>query len=134
MVLSSSGVVVQSIYTCLAVGIPLPLNISWRAAERDALTDGTFGVEIMDTVEDTGASSVLSFSGTDFSSVVCIVTNGNYPGVMEGEFQEETTVIGIIIILLYKELLKFIVVTCVHDTDIYLSNFQLCTWIYSSYL
>lgn len=97
-VLSSSGVIVRSLYTCRAVGIPLPLHISWRAQGNVTLLDNAVGVEITNTDEDNGATSVLSLSSDDFSSVVCVVTNGNYPGAMEEEFQGQIILISTYII------------------------------------
>lgn len=55
-------------------------------------TDNIIGVEIVQFPDD---DEIVQFpddetvgelrlsSGTDFSSVMCVVTNGNYPGVME---------------------------------------------------
>jgi hypothetical protein len=72
----------------------LPLRIRWRAENRQGdtvrFTSDTPGVqEIGESREDNSINSVLRLSrNSDFSSVMCIVTNGDYPGLTQTEFQE----------------------------------------------
>jgi hypothetical protein len=70
----------------------LPLRIRWSAesTQGDALNlrDGT-GVKIKVSSRANDIVGVLKFARDNgFSSVACTVTNGNYPGLTQTEFQE----------------------------------------------
>lgn len=81
----------RKIYECRAIGVPLPLHISWRAEDDQGraveLSDDGSDIEIVNSIKNGETISELRLSDDKFDSIVCVVTNGNYPGVVEEEFQ-----------------------------------------------
>ena len=86
----------SDIYTCRAIGTPLPLVVSWRAKDGQGIvvdvTEAISGVQIGDFTEENNVTvGVLRLGNSSgLSSVACRVTNGiAYPEIMQQEFTGE---------------------------------------------